>query len=140
MTNQATGILVTNRADSSTDLLAQLNDTVELLHLWQNEACTYRLLAEAVATERYTPSQAKRALAAAGFGPEKLELAFVPLTAGEHRAFAAIAAFAGLEPRELLWACLDAIMMHSEDEDLIAGCAEAARRRFREGIEPDWGK
>lgn len=140
MADQLTDILITGETGSSPELLAKLNDTVELLHFWQNEACTYRLLAEAVATERYTPAQAKRALAGAGFGPEKLEFAFVPLSAGEFRAFAAIAAFAGLEPREFLWACLDNIMMHSDDEDLIAGCAGAARRRCRDGVEPDWGK
>lgn len=111
-----------------------------MLHLWKNEAHAYRLLAEAVAIGQYEPAQAKRALATAVFGPDELRLTYLPLSEGEHRAFAAIAAFAQLAPHELLWACVDTIMAHGDDEDVIAGCAEAARRRFQDGEMPEWGK
>lgn len=121
-------------------LQAKLDDTVELLHLWKNEAHAYRLLAEAVAIGQSEPAQAKRALATAVFGPDELRLTYLPLSEGEHRAFAAIAAFAQLAPHELLWACVDTIMAHGDDEDVIAGCAEAARRRFQDGEMPEWGK
>lgn len=119
---------------------AKLADTVELLHLWQNEAHTYRLLAEAVAIGHYSPIEAKRALARGVFGPEQLRLAFVPLAESEQRTFAAIAAFAGLPPSEFLWSCLDTVLINSDDEDLLKGCAEAARKRFREGELPAWGR
>lgn len=123
-----------------TSVHAQLENTIELLHLWQNEAHTYRLLAEAVATGRYSHERAKQALAKGTFGPEELRLAFLPLTEAEHRAFSGIAAFARLSPEEFLWACLDTVMGNSEDEDLLAGCREAARRRFQEGTMPKWSE
>lgn len=113
---------------------------VELLHLWRNEAYTYRLLSEAVVTGHYTRDQAKRALATANFGPEGLRLAFLPLTQGEHAAFAAIATFAQLPPHEFLWSCLDAIMTNSDDQDLLAGAQEAAQRRFALNQLPDWAR
>lgn len=121
-------------------LEARLADTVELLHLWQNEAYSYRLLAEAVAMGLYSAERAKQALAKGAFGPGDVRLAFLPLAETEHRAFGAIAAFAQLAPQEFLWVCLDAVMGNSDDEDLLQGCAEAARRRFRDGVLSDWAR
>lgn len=120
------------------ELTAKQENTVELLHLWKNEAHTYRLLAEAVATGRYTQAQARRALAAATFGPELHHLAFLPLSKEEHKAFTAITAFAQLPPPQFLWACLDTIMTNSDDEDLVAGCREAAHKRFIQEQLPGW--
>lgn len=122
------------------ELQAKLEEIVELLHLWKNEACTYRLLAEAMVTGRYSLEGAKRALAKGVFGPEELRLIFLPLNEAEHRAFNAIAAFSQLAPQEFLWACADTVMGSCGDQDVLLGCAEAARKRFRDGRAPDWAR
>ena len=44
---------------------AKLEDTIELLHLWQNEALAYRHLAEALVAGEVTQETARRALAIA---------------------------------------------------------------------------
>ncbi len=41
------------------ELEEKLKDTTELLHLWMNEAASYRWLVEAVAAEKYPLSRAK---------------------------------------------------------------------------------
>ncbi len=50
---------------------AKLEDTIELLHLWKNEALAYRHLAEAMVEGDVTHETARRALAIAD--PKKIE-------------------------------------------------------------------
>ncbi len=50
---------------------AKLEDTIELLHLWKNEALAYRHLVEAMIEGDVTQETARRALALAD--PEKIE-------------------------------------------------------------------
>ena len=64
----------------------------------------------------------------------------LPSTKEEHQAFTHIATFAQLEPYQFLWSCLDTIMSHADDELLLAGCYQAATKRFEERILPDWAK
>ena len=53
-----------SRLSSSQAVLeAQLEDTIELLHLWKNEAYAYRSLVEAILTGRYTHEEARLVLA-----------------------------------------------------------------------------
>ena len=44
------------------ELEAKLQDTIELLHLWKNEAYTYRQLVEAVVVGDVSPETAQMAL------------------------------------------------------------------------------
>ncbi len=117
------------------NLESKLEDMVELLHLWKNEAYSYRQLIEAILTGRFTHNRAKEALSRS----ESLNVyAFLPLKKGERDAFLAIANFAEMDPHEFFWSCLDTIMCHADDEDVLAGCREAAERRFRDDKMPEW--
>ena len=144
------------------ELEMKLNDTVELLHLWKNEACAFRHLTEALVAGRFSLEEAKTLLAcpnqfeaaneceilnekceiegtAVDFEPFSIShLLFNILSVGEREAFLAAARKAELSPAEFLWACVESMMNSSDDEDVLRGCREAAHRRFREGKLSEW--
>ncbi|MCH6258977.1 hypothetical protein MLD52_20645 [Puniceicoccaceae bacterium K14] len=62
------------------------------------------------------------------------------LVEDERKVFLAIATFLGLEPHELLWACVDTIMNSTDDIDVLKGCCEAVECRYQGYVLPDWAE
>jgi len=145
------------------DLQAKLDDMVELLHMWMGEAFSYRQLAEAVTSHCVSLEEAKRMLASHLAGSRFLgcpcvalratpdppgndvgcrfkdsRIAMLPLGVDEFKSLEAVAKRSGLELHEFLWACVESMMNNADDEDVLKGCREAAHRRFRAQVLPDW--
>ena len=62
------------------------------------------------------------------------------LTQQERRLLLLAAEAAGIPLSEFAWACLDTVMSHADDPDLLNGCKEAADLRFHSGRQSDWMK
>ena len=131
-------------------LESKLEDTIELLHLWKNEAYAYRNLIEAVASGRFSLSKARELLESNQTGFRLLGCSCfalgamqdpadrgadcrleVLLSREECDAFISAANKARLSPAEFLWSCVDSMMNSADDEDVLRGCREAAERRFK---------
>ena len=117
----------------------KLEDTVELLHLWKNEAYAYRHLVEMVISGRYTFAQAREALSKTySLNSYSLNTCSLELAPEEREAFLATAKRSSLSPSEFLWACVESMMNSADDEYVLNGCREAAERRFKDGVLSAW--
>ncbi len=141
---------------------AKLSDTIELLHLWKNEAFAFRHLVEVLVAGRFSLEEAKKLLAypietepenecefvneksgtegtAVGFEPLSIYYSLLTiLSFSESDAFLAMAKKAQLSPVEFLWACVESTMNNGDDPDVLNGCREAVHKRFRDEVLPDW--
>ena len=89
--------------DQRLSLQAKLDDTIELLHLWKGEACSYRLLAEAIVTGRISHDQAQSMLSRVhSFESSSLKVRILEPTAREYSDFLARECMTELEPEQLL--------------------------------------
>jgi len=120
------------------ELETKLEDTVELLHLWMNEAYAYRHLVEMMVSDRVSLTRA-RELLDLPCAIDHLPVVSLGLSEEESAAIVSVAAGAKLDVPKFLWACVDAMVNSRDDPDGIKGCREAANRRFKNEVLSEWG-